>query len=244
MDFKVKGHSSYRLKLNNGLVTKSAESDDLRLMKSAGKQKEFTSKFFKSPLIHSINNDSFVMNYIEGHSFIEFLTYANKRDIDNLLNRIQGYFKERIKGETEVSIDVFKQKVTDIGFSDKFHKWEWPKKVTVYEGTCHGDMTFSNMIFSNEIYLIDFLDSYLESPTMDLIKLRQDTHLHWSLLMTDKKYDKTKIKIALKYIDDYLISNFNIQNYKFLQKINLLRILPYAKDIVVSNFVNNAINRL
>ena len=43
-------------------------------------------------------------------------------------------------------------------------------------GTCHGDLTFSNILFNgNNYYLIDFLDSFIESPLLDIVKLRQDT---------------------------------------------------------------------
>jgi thiamine kinase-like enzyme len=113
----------------------------------------------------------------------------------------------------------------------------------VYTGKCHGDMTLSNMIFKDDdVYLIDFLDSYIESPTMDLIKLRQDTHLHWSFNMIDvKKSDLMKSKIALEYIDNWITDTYDMTNYKILQIINLVRIFPYATDIKIKNFIHEKI---
>ena len=75
MDFKVKGHSNYNLKLHENVVTKSASTGDIRLVKSALKQKEFKSNYFKSPNVIEINNDSFLMEYIQGESFSQFFTF-------------------------------------------------------------------------------------------------------------------------------------------------------------------------
>ena len=37
-------------------------------------------------------------------------------------------------------------------------------------GICHGDLTFSNILFNgNNYYLIDFLDSFIEYPLMDIV---------------------------------------------------------------------------
>jgi len=100
------------------------------------------------------------------------------------------------------------------------------------------------MIFAEDIYLIDFLDSYIESPTMDIIKLRQDTHLYWSLNMVDKVIDLTKIKLGLQYIDNWLVNNYPIENYEIFQIINLLRIYPYTNDDKIKLYLDKNINKL
>ena len=105
-------------------------------------------------------------------------------------------------------------------------------------------MTLSNMIFAEDIYLIDFLDSYIESPTMDIIKLRQDTHLYWSLNMVNDITDLTKIKLGLKYIDNFLLNNYNVDEYYFLQIINLIRIFPYTIDKETEDWLTKNINEL
>ncbi len=62
-------------------------------------------------------------------------------------------------------------------------------------GICHGDLTFSNMLFNgNNYYLIDFLDSFVESPLLDIVKLRQDSAYLWSQLMYIHDYDKIRLK--------------------------------------------------
>jgi len=231
LDFKVKGHSKYDLKLKNELVTKSSNYADDRLLISANKQKKFKSNFFKTPTVFDIGASSFTMDYINGESFSQFFTRATKRDLDNLINRIDGYLEERIIGEIDLPIEILKDKITSIPINiDLLPILSNLESVKVKVGLCHGDMTLSNMIFSEDIYLIDFLDSYIESPTIDIVKLRQDTHLHWSLNMVNNIVDLTKIKLGMKYIDDWLVENHRVEYYEILQIINLLRIYPYTTD--------------
>jgi tRNA A-37 threonylcarbamoyl transferase component Bud32 len=245
LDFKVKGHSNYNLKLHENVVTKSSDVDDIRLVKSALKQKEFKSNHFKSPNVIEINNDSFLMEYIQGESFSQFFTLATKRDLDGLIRKIDGYFKERIIGETTIPIQILKNKLKSLPNGDTLLPLlDNEIDIRIKVGLSHGDMTLSNMIFTDEIYLIDFLDSYIESPTMDLVKLRQDTHLHWSLNMVSSVTDLSKIKLGLSYIDDWLVKNYPIEKYELLQIINLQRIYPYTNDVKIKKYLETNINKL
>ena len=84
MDFKVKGHSKYNIKLLDSIVVKSSDYRDDRLYYSAIKQKNFKSNYFETPKIHDISDKSFSMEYVPGKSFNEFLEYASKDDLDFL----------------------------------------------------------------------------------------------------------------------------------------------------------------
>ena len=57
------------------------------------------------------------------------------------------------------------------------------KKTRMLLGPCHGDLTFGNMLWDGEgfLWVFDFLDTFLEAPIMDLVKLRQDTLGRWTL---------------------------------------------------------------
>lgn len=245
MDFKVKGHSKYDLKLKNELVTKSSNYADDRLLISANKQKKFKSNFFKTPTVFDIDESSFTMDYINGESFSQFFTRATKRDLDNLINKIDGYLQERIIGEVSLPIQILKDKIISIPSGKKLLPMlSNIEFVKVKVGLCHGDMTLSNMIFAEDIYLIDFLDSYIESPTIDIVKLRQDTHLYWSLNMVDNIVDLTKIKLGLNYIDDWLTKTHPVANYEILQIINLLRIYPYTKSNTINIYLEKNIKWL
>lgn len=119
-------------------------------------------------------------------------------------------------------------------------------------GTCHGDFTLSNILIdpSNmELYLIDFLNSFIETPLFDIIKLRQDTKYYWILNLCGFDYDKNKCIIILNYIDKYIDNyfqkyDFYNKTYKYFQIINMLRILQYCKHKNIENFLIKTIQSL
>ena len=58
-------------------------------------------------------------------------------------------------------------------------------------GRCHGDLTLSNVLIQESaddaVVLIDFLDSFLESPLADMAKINQDLGHAWTLRMLSKR---------------------------------------------------------
>ena len=93
----------------------------------------------------------------------------------------------------------------------------------------------------NQIVLIDFLDSFVESPIVDIAKIRQDTKHGWSSFIYTEKHDKIKTKLSLQYLDEKLVNYFSnfefFKHYKLFQFMNLLRILPYARQEKKYNFI-------
>lgn len=114
-------------------------------------------------------------------------------------------------------------------------------------GICHGDLTFSNILFNgNNYFLIDFLDSFIESPLLDIVKLRQDTAWHWSQLMYAKPVDNVRLRIAFSKIDNGLDSHFSQyawyrDYYQPLQLMNFLRILQYAREPAVIDYLKRTL---
>lgn len=97
---------------------------------------------------------------------------------------------------------------------------------------CHGDFTLENLIISNgNLYLIDFLDSFLESPLIDISKLLFDLRYFWS-----KRRSKTESKSIIKniYIADAITNSevYEVHNQKInsLVILSILRILPYTEN--------------
>lgn len=115
-------------------------------------------------------------------------------------------------------------------------------------GICHGDLTFSNILFNgNNFYLIDFLDSFIESPIIDMVKLRQDTAYQWSPLMYAGEYDITRLSIVCSKIDKELDSCFSKYEwyrlyYSIFQLLNFFRILQYAHERKVISYLKKSIN--
>lgn len=116
-------------------------------------------------------------------------------------------------------------------------------------GMCHGDLTFSNILFNgNNYYLIDFLDSFIESPLLDIVKIRQDTAYLWSTLMYNKPFDKVRLSIISEKIDSAIDEYFTgkyqwyREYYMPLQLMNFLRILQYGHDDKVIDFLKRVIS--
>lgn len=123
-------------------------------------------------------------------------------------------------------------------------------EIEIPYGICHGDLTFSNILFNgNNYYLIDFLDSFIESPLIDIVKIRQDSKFEWSQLMYTKPYDKIRLKIISQKIDEQIDSYFcKYEWYKKyyipFQIMNLLRVLQYAKDENVVTYLINSLEEM
>jgi hypothetical protein len=99
---------------------------------------------------------------------------------------------------------------------------------------------------NDELYLIDFLDSFIETPLFDIIKLRQDTKFFWSINMLNKNVDSVKIKIGLNYLDSKIDTYFKKYSYyklcyQYFEIINLLRILQYCKTEKIKIYLLNCL---
>lgn len=226
------------------------------------------------PIISEINKtDSSVtlkMNYVYSKNFVNYFEYAGFEQITNFINAMRKFLIYEIRNSVmkTVKASVLKEKFIDvknktlsntvlkndseiIDIIDKSeHIFNSVKDMQMPIGKCHGDLTFSNILFSdNNYHLIDFLDSFVESPLLDIVKLRQDSAYLWSQLMYSGNCDTIRLKIIAKKIDseiDKFASQFDWynDNYKIFQLMNFLRILQYAKDTTVINYLKNVINQL
>lgn len=211
------------------------------------------------------------MQYVYSKNFIEFFEQAGFEQVDYLIGALE-YFVEHEISKCEL------HKVAPKIFQDKFAEikgkcltnplYEGNKEIlsilcrseqvfnslselTMPIGICHGDLTFSNILFNgNNYYLIDFLDSFIESPLQDIVKIRQDTQFRWSQLMYTKPYDATRLRIVCKKIDHEIHKYFTRKyqwysdNYSVVQLMNILRILPYAHEQKVAAYLINVLNEI
>lgn len=221
--------------------------------------------------IHKTNSSvTLKMNYVYSKNFVNYFEYAGFEQIINFINAMRKFLIYEIRNSTMGTVkgSVLKEKFIDvksktlsnpvlkndseiIAIIDKSeHIFNSVKDMQMPIGKCHGDLTFSNILFSdNNYHLIDFLDSFVESPLLDIVKLRQDSAYLWSQLMYSGNCDTIRLKIIAKKIDseiDKFASQFDWynDNYKIFQLMNFLRILQYAKDTVVINYLKNVINQL
>ena len=112
---------------------------------------------------------------------------------------------------------------------------------------CHGDLTLNNMLFvDSEIYLIDFLDSFIDSPIIDLVKLKQDLVYSWSQEL--QKIRKTRMISAFKFLWCTIEDSFKdltcSKTFKVMEVVNFLRIEPYVASEVEGKLLDKIIKGL
>lgn len=248
-----------------------------RLYKQGVKQKNDICLFdgVRNPDIHEIvnnNEESYIkMDYIYAKNFIDYLDGASPVEIDDIVQKLIGYIVNEINlsENLECTRNVFLEKFDSVERNcyknallvDSVRTKAileqcrnvfrlLPVSFDLPIGQCHGDLTFSNILFApRTLYLIDYLDSFIETPIQDIVKIRQDTKYHWSTMMYQKNYDNVRLNMILNYIDTKIDAAFSeyeyySKYYGVLQLMNILRILPYVKETRVRDFVLNILESL
>lgn len=213
---------------------------------------------FDTPYPSWTSSNTMLMPYVNAMSFVEFMERASKADIDNLIENLKALIDTEVKHSKMTAVPTKKimDKVKSVYENAQKNPLLTPKDIEtvekactyvisylmkrgesldMYVGICHGDLTFSNILFKNSgrHALIDYLDSFIETPLQDLVKIRQDSAYYWSLMMTDQTYNEAHVKTVMKYIDDKISKSFGavfMEHYDMLQFVNILRIVPYVKD--------------
>ena len=264
---------------DNLLVKKSTvDSKYLKRLELQGKKQqndECLTDYISSPYVYEVKKTDdecyILMTYIYANNFIDYFEKASPQDINHFIESFIKYIHNEIdkckieKVSKNVFIDKFNSVVKNCEKNDLLKDsmrvksilkdcenvfLNLPDEIEMPIGICHGDLTFSNILFSsNKFYFIDYLDSFIETPIQDIVKLRQDTKYFWSTMMYKKKYDVVRLNIIFNYIDKKISEHFGefeyyYRNYDRLQLMNILRILPYVKEEKVRDFVLNILTGL
>jgi tRNA A-37 threonylcarbamoyl transferase component Bud32 len=232
--------------LNDNILRKfsSSETYNDRLSKQIDKQILFSNFILKgidTPKILNVsykNLYNFDMEYIHGVSFYDYFLTANINDIKFVVYTLFNYFDFFSSNYREINIQSkLLNKILDLEkktlYPDylKFLKhYTEQNKIIVPKTFCHGDLTFSNIIFhKNRLFLVDFLDSYVDSFLCDLVKLKQDLYYLWSLEVQEKS--NMRVNQIYSYIWNCLSNKYsqyiNTKEFEILDAINSLRIEPY-----------------
>ena len=165
------------------------------------------------------------------------LTFVRKTSSEKKYNeRLKNQFLKQKKFKSKF---VFTPKVFDSGYRNGLFYFEMEfitldQALNFQLGYCHGDLTFENIIVKNKkIYLIDFLDSYINSPLIDISKLQQDLILNWS-----NRFKNENILCLIRnqwlynYLDLFIADKrLSTEAIELQKKITLLRILPYTSNL-------------
>jgi hypothetical protein len=247
-------------------VVKVSKNEDynVRLLRQCEKQANARISGFKAPMILGQGfNDSglfeFRMEYLNGLTLAEHFRTIRISEIGAIAERFISMIPEVYIYDIE-AVTVFKKKIEDLNYTLEskseqiknaflqLSEFDW--KFCVRSG-CHGDMTFENIIIdNNEVYLIDFLDSFYDSWMIDFAKILQDVECGWSY-----RYDKEKdenLQVRLSIFLDYIIKRLlSLKDGKYLVLtiyhillLNLIRILPYTKDTETVEYLDRQIEKI
>ena len=247
-----------------------------RLYKQAVKQRNASKiayQYIRVPEIYEIEHmDEYLnikMEYIYSKNYVDYFEDAGFDQISYFIKALKIFVDSEIKSSkiTSVSKNIIIDKYNDV--CDKIAKNKFisndteinvilkkssiifnglDEVINVPVGQCHGDLTFSNILFNgNNYYLIDFLDSFLESPLLDIVKIRQDSNYGWSQLMYEHEFDTVRMKIISDKIDEEIDSYYRKYEwynkyYRIFQLMNLLRVIQYAKKEKIVIFLKKALN--
>ncbi len=259
------------------VVVKSAaglQTDRLRLQIDKQREARRTSclPYVRVPAILDENTDAdsyeATMEYVYFQSAPEFFDRSSITDIERVAEHIVGFVQDELDRSTmtTLSIDPVVAKLESIESSLAPTPWSEHYRPHLIRlraqandfgamelpiGPCHGDLTMSNIMIASDssaIALIDFLDSFVESPLIDLAKLRQDTRFHWSALMTETEVDRLRYRQVMGALDDRLQQPFaglgwHADYLGFMTELTLLRIAPYATGPDVHDFILQSLSR-
>lgn len=256
-------------------VRKYAKSDDydVRLIAQAEKQRRFRAVQcgvyrFAAPRVletghHFGGRRWFDMEYARGSNYSEFLLAAPVGDLGAFADAMLAFLAHEISMSTFIDPPraVIKEKLNMLlcdleirrlstSFATKcinrLHNLIPDSPLPV--GECHGDLTLSNMIVSDRtVYLLDFLDSFIETPIIDVAKLRQDTRFGWSVFIDQgiAPHQEIKLRQALQFLDGRLkkfIDDAGMQAwYEFFECMNLVRIIPYLNRETERGFIDDCL---
>lgn len=275
---KIKGHSNFEVKIINNknklFISKSSDNSNKEILKKQMDKQDniYQNNFLfpvKIPKIISFSENEYIMEYIDDSiNIVDFLIKNNFIKVNwfikNIIFIVDKYIQkcnlQKINENVLVNkINDVKQKI-NINLNNIIEKsfnylYSNLKNISTYYipvGYCHGDLTFSNILIdtnNNDLYLIDFLNSFIESPLLDIIKIRQDTKYYWTTNLCNFSFDYNKVIIMLNYIDKHIDSHFEKYDfykgtYKYFQILNFLRILQYCNNPKIEKYIINILDEL
>jgi tRNA A-37 threonylcarbamoyl transferase component Bud32 len=243
-----------------------------RHIKRINKQIEFYHKKqtlnIKTPEVFNLYNGSDTklsyvdMQYIQGKDSLSFLRTASHSEINNFIIQLFSYLDNSLETFSE-NVSIFKNNEFENSILDKVKQIDttlnFPRKEIIMKklytlpsdlflrGSCHGDLTFANMIHTaGKIYIFDFLDMFVDSPIFELISIRQDTYHLWScFIYNDYNCRTTEL---LTYIDNELKNRYEsfIKNkwydyFSLMNYVRMYRMYDMCHPNKELNFIYNCI---
>jgi len=224
-----------------------------RLEQQMIKQREFEHDWIKKPSVYEFGTENdrfyFTMEYVNGVQLSTFIARNTVREIDPIIDQLLTFIKSNTsEATTDFAVPV-SEKLWSISSHGAFRidryiqyclAFDWSAIPTGY---CHGDLTFENiLVHQSNLYFIDFLDSFIQTPYLDLSKLLLDILVFWSW-----RLEKRRPFIKNAYLYDMVLSRLESREVEIVRRLlvlNLLQILPYANANGNALFVQEALDHL
>lgn len=268
--YNLGGHSGCKILLiedDDGHVYVRKVSKDrdynARLKIQSDKQASFDGNPIKAPKVLNSGYTTdglffFDMEYIQGITLAEYIKTIEIGKMKGLVEALVSSLVPReIPDMTEAEkikvVETFSTKISGLRKTlsnannkivdqalDLLEAHDWSKLTPTQ---CHGDLTLENIIIKNDnMYFIDFLDSFYDSWFLDVGTLLQDVQAMWSYRFEKSVNMNTVLRLIVfrdllldevqKIHSEYIVEIY----YALLQK--LLRIYPYTKDKRTYSFLN------
>jgi len=186
------------------------------------KQQTFSHSILETPQVYDLGYTTdglfyFDMEYIHG---VNLNIYFERERLHRCLEIIDlvTSFQTTTK-QVDITAQVV-DKIQNIRLDENTKEVLMTSNWVIDVGYGHGDLTFENIIVNkNKIYLIDFLDSFVNGPLIDQSKLLQDAFCYWSF-----KNQSSVPKRKLLPVRD----RFNSKQHYSMLLLHLVRAIPYA----------------
>lgn len=224
-----------------------------RLRRQMDKQARFANPTIRTPhVIDCGERDGlffFDMEHIEGLPLHAFMTFNTMHVVAPLFRQLVRFVRSNQDPCTVDMTGPIEEKLTAVARAAELNgaryrtfclEYDWSE---VPAGYCHGDLTFENiLVVDGELCFVDFLDSFLETPFVDLSKLMQDLLIMWSW----RKHSRRPFVKNIQLYDE-LLGSMSGKEHALSQRLlvlNLLRALPYAWRPEDRRFLAEALDHL
>jgi serine/threonine protein kinase len=217
------------------------------------KQREFEHRCIRKPSVYEFGTENdrffFTMEYVNGVQLSTFISRNTVRELDPIIEQLLTFIRSNICDATTDFGAPLSEKLWSISSTvdlpiDKYIQYclafDWSAVPTGY---CHGDLTFENiLVHQSNLYFIDFHDTFIETPYLDLSKLLLDIVVLWSW-----RFETRRPIIKNAHIYDIVLSRLESHEVELVRRLlvlNLLQILPYANARRNVLFVQDALEHL
>lgn len=256
---ELKGHSGCHVFLceqgDTRFVKKIAGSPGYfqRLKQQMIKQREFEHPWIRKPSVYEFGTENdrfyFTMEYVNGVQLSTFISRNTVRDLDPIIEQLLTFVRSNICDLTADFGAPLSEKLRSITSTNRLQIDRYVQYCLAFDwsaiptGYCHGDLSFENiLVHQSNLYFIDFHDSFIETPYLDLSKLLLDILVLWSW-----RFEKRRPIVKNAHIYDIVLSQLESREVEIVRRLlvlNLLQILPYANAHRNALFVQDALEHL